>query len=507
MVSEQSDSFGTLLRRYRTGAGLTQEGLAGRSGLGVRTIAYLEADRGGTPRAETVRLLAGALDLSPQERTHFLAWARVEEEALPAIRSAPAEPVLHPLIGRDAVLERLDAVLRGEGPPVFLLASEPGIGKTRLLRETARRAVGAGWTVLTGGSRRQGGEAPYAPLLDALQQHLAGSDPRSLRRSLTGCAWLVRLLPELAPVLEPLPPGHIPPEHERRLMVDAIARLLRNVAGPAGTLLLLDDLQWAGPDALDLLEALVRHPVAPVRIVGAYRDTDVEPADRLPLLVGDLARSGLVAHQPLTRLDAGEAAALLDALLGGMPPDDPETVRRVLERADGTPFFLVSYAQSLTSGGAETVPWDLAASIRQRIALAGEAAEVLGIGALVGRRVPRSLLLAVAREPEEMLAGLEVACRARLLLEEGPDAYVFAHDVIREVIEEDLGAGRRAFLHARIAEALERAPAPASSDVLAFHWTRAAAPDKAAAYLEAAGDQAYAQYAYTAAERSYRAAS
>src|SRR5579884_1574750 len=338
MVSEQSDSFGTLLRRYRTGAGLTQEGLAGRSGLGVRTIAYLEADRGGTPRAETVRLLAGALDLSPQERTHFLAWARVEEEALPAIRSAPAEPVLHPLIGRDAVLERLDAVLRGEGPPVFLLASEPGIGKTRLLRETARRAVGAGWTVLTGGSRRQGGEAPYAPLLDALQQHLAGSDPRSLRRSLTGCAWLVRLLPELAPVLEPLPPGHIPPEHERRLMVDAIARLLRHVAGPAGTLLLLDDLQWAGPDALDLLVALLcSSPVPALRLIGAYRDNEAASEAPLRGLVADLARAALVQVHPLGPLSETHAEELLASLMA----DDAQQrlLPAIARRAGGVPLF------------------------------------------------------------------------------------------------------------------------------------------------------------------------
>jgi hypothetical protein len=64
---------------------------------------------------------------------------------------------------------------------------------------------------------------------------------------LRGCAWLVRLLPELAGgPIEPLPPWTVSPEQERRLMVGAVERFLANVAGPAGTLLVLDDLQWAG---------------------------------------------------------------------------------------------------------------------------------------------------------------------------------------------------------------------------------------------------------------------
>jgi predicted ATPase len=51
------------------------------------------------------------------------------------------------------------------------------------------------------------------------------------------------------------------------------------MAGPAGTLLILDDLQWAGPDALDLIHVLAQGLSARIRIVGAYRDTDVLSSD------------------------------------------------------------------------------------------------------------------------------------------------------------------------------------------------------------------------------------
>ena len=81
-------------------------------------------------------------------------------------------------------------------------------------------------------------------------------------------------------------------------MFRAVGRYLANVAGPAGTLLVLDDLQWAGPDALDLLATLA-HTAAGVRIVGAYRDTEVRPADPLGLLLADLAQARRVHHHAL----------------------------------------------------------------------------------------------------------------------------------------------------------------------------------------------------------------
>src|SRR5207247_2129010 len=124
-------------------------------------------------------------------------------------------------------------------------------GKTRLLQEAARRAPGHGWRVLQGGCQRRGGQEPYAPLLGTLKRHIQGQAPVHLRTDLRGCAWLVRLLPELAEgPIEPLPGWTLAPEHERRLMFKAVARFLANVAGPAGTPLGLDDLQWAGADAL-----------------------------------------------------------------------------------------------------------------------------------------------------------------------------------------------------------------------------------------------------------------
>ena len=91
--------------------------------------------------------------------------------------------------------------------------------------------------VLEGGCQQRGGQEPYAPFLSTFQRHLQSQRPGQLREELRGCAWLVRLLPELAGgPIEPLPAATVPPEHERRLVFAAVARFLTNVGWAGGHL-------------------------------------------------------------------------------------------------------------------------------------------------------------------------------------------------------------------------------------------------------------------------------
>jgi tetratricopeptide (TPR) repeat protein/transcriptional regulator with XRE-family HTH domain len=511
MEAVQCVAFGTLLRRYRIAAGLTQEELAERAGLSGRTIGDMERGVVHAPRKDTVALLAAALALDPQNRAAFAEAARRPDAPAPAVPIS-AGTSTPPFVGRAGELALLERHLAGEGPPVLLLAGEPGIGKTRLLHAAVPPALVQALRVLEGGCQRRGGHAPYAPLLDALQRHIRSRRPAQLRGDLRDCAWLVRLLPELADgPIAPLPAWTLSPEQERRLMVAAVVRFLGNVAGPAGTLLVLDDLQWASPDALDLLGTLAQSAgEVPLRVLGAYRDTEVQPHDPLSILLADLAHAGLAARRLLAPLDREDAAHLLDDLLADVAYADTARRERMLERAGGVPFYLVSCAQGLRQGvgdvAPDAVPWDVAQGIRQRVAaLPAVTRDVLGVAAVVGRTVPPAVLVAASGQAEqEALAALDAACRARLLVEQGTDGYQFAHDVIREVIEADLGVARRVVLHRHIAETLERSPAAPSVEVLAYHYARSDAEDKALLYLEQAGDQALAAYANAAAEAYYR---
>lgn len=513
MTTEHARDFGSLLRRHRRAAGLTQEALAAQAGLSTRGIQDLERGVSRTPRSTTVGLLVEALGLTEEEEAELTLFAAgpTPPSDGPVHARANLPSSLVPLVGRRAEIAILEQFLGGKcgaagAVPLLLLAGEPGIGKTRLLQAAVQRAVRHGWTVLVGGCHRHGGQGPYSPLIEALAGYLHSQTSARLAADLEGCTWLVRLLPELSPALEPMPAGTFTPEQERRLLFAAVARVLTNTAGPRGTLLVLDDLQWAGPDALDLLATLVRNSDIPLHVVGGYRDTDVRPGDPLDLLMGDLAQAGLVRRQALGPLSDAEAAALLGDLLVGAANADPAVTGRVLRYAGGTPFFLVSYAQALAAGSRESVPWDLAQGVRQRVALLPEAARaILRVAAIAGRRVTRALLTTVAgQSEEEVLIGLEEACQARLLLEEGDQTYAFGHDVVREVVEADISAARRAVLHRRVARALEEQPTPALADLLAYHYGRSDVPANAVPFLDQAGDQAWAQGAHGAAERHYR---
>jgi transcriptional regulator with XRE-family HTH domain/tetratricopeptide (TPR) repeat protein len=498
-------AFGTLLRRYRIAAGLTQDELAERAGISVRSLGDMERGVVHTPRKDTVTLLATALALAPGERTALEAAARRLGGPVASV-PRPAVPGAPPLVGRAQELALLERHLWGEGPPLVLLAGEPGIGKSRLLHAAIPRAAAQRYCVLHGGCQRRGGHEPYTPILGALQRYRRTRTNTQLRRELAGCAWLVRLLPELTEsAIEPLPAWTLTPAQELRLMVAALVRFLGNVAGPAGTLLVLDDLHWAGPDALDLLAALIQAAAEiPLRVIGAYRDTEARPGDPLGVLLADLAHAELAVQHTVGPLTPAEAGQLLAGLLDDGADAEPLLRQRVVQRAGGVPFFLVSYARGLQAGAGEALPWDLAQGLRQRVAALPVAAqELLGVAALIGRVVPRRLLAAVvARAEDEVLAALAAACAAQLLREEGAAAYQFQHDVAREVVEADLGAARRVALHRRIAEALERAPllgerpGAAPVELLAFHFQRGENWPKALAYLVQAGEKAEASYAH-----------
>src|SRR6516225_7874744 len=190
---------GQLLQHYRVLAGLTQEELAERAGYSANYIGKLEQDQRELPAAAADRL-AGVLGLADQER----AALRAARERRRDGRELPARM----LAGRDAEMAQIRQFLAGAGPPVLLLAGEPGMGKSRLLEEAAARGAGGGWSVARGGCLRRAQDA-YAPLSgaldDALQRLPAGQRAEALRQA----GQVDLLLPELA-----LPGGPAPGEGE-----------------------------------------------------------------------------------------------------------------------------------------------------------------------------------------------------------------------------------------------------------------------------------------------------
>ncbi len=145
-----ASAFGSLLRRHRLAARLTQEELAERSGLSVRAIANAESGRTGRPHRNSVRLLAKALGLAEQQRAELAASARGHWDAAdvpdaPVPRQLPA--AVRCFTGRHLELATMTELARrptGAQSPVLITAigGTAGVGKTALAIQWAHRVAG-----------------------------------------------------------------------------------------------------------------------------------------------------------------------------------------------------------------------------------------------------------------------------------------------------------------------------------------------------------------------------
>jgi transcriptional regulator with XRE-family HTH domain len=467
-VTMNQPNLGQLVRDLRRAAGLTQEDLAARAGLSTRAISDLERGVNHSPRQTTVQLLAAALGLSDREREHFDAVARSHAENFANTATVPlaarewvgprlpGAAASTPLIGRVRELATLEQHLAGEGPPLLLIAGEPGMGKTRVLQEAAALGTRFGFNVLRGTVLSAGDPDSLDPIADALRHALQGRSPVLMRRDLQGCAPLVHILPELGSSgyagVESAPEGMNP-----AVAASAVMRFVANTAGPAGTVLTLDNLHDAAAPTLALLVRLVRSSSdLPVRIVAAYRNGHCTGSDPLSSVLGRLAHEQLTRHLELSRLSTREAADLLTAAaIQRGQPIDPWPAR-ALHDSGGVPFYLLAWAEHLDLARQQhahaAVPWPIQQSVRFRMD-AGPASvrHVLEVLAALGGRARHTVLRdVVGLPPQDLQASLEW-CSGERLIEEEDQSYAFAYGVVRTAVDSDLNLTRRQAIHRRMA--------------------------------------------------------
>lgn len=445
-----------------------------------------------------------------------------------------------PLVGRQQELaliaQRMDQAAAGHGQ-VLGITGEAGMGKSRLVAETARLADGRGWLRYGCECSSYGTNTSYhawhaiwwhffeldaswplAEQVEYMRQQLEQIDPTLAPR-----------LPLLGAVLNlPIPDNDLTASFDAKLRKSSLEALLvdclRARSQRAPVLLISENCQWLDPLSYDLLEVVARAIVnMPVLLLLAYREPQLAylQAPRI---------SGLdhYAGCELTPFAPEETEALiahkLSRAYGTTVLVPPEVVKRITERAGGNPFFIDELLTYLQAQGIDPqdrqalarldLPTSLQSLILSRLDQLADSQRITAkVASVIGRSFEAATVwgyypqLGDEEMVREYLRSLE---RVDLTFREAtePDLiYAFRQILTQEVSYESLPFATRAALHEQLAQFIERSFAHQLDqhlDRLAYHYGASQNEAKKREYLLKAARRAQQVYANAAAIDYYR---
>src|SRR6266545_3605669 len=387
-----------------------------------------------------------------------------------------------PFVGRESELELLENTLartiRDRRPHVFTVYGEPGVGKSRLLREFLAGVEGA--TILAGRALPYGEGITYWPLAEMVKAAagITDDDPmETAKQKLIECCGdeaIAELLGLASGVMEAVEGERGQPE-----IAWAAREFVDELADVQPLILVFEDIHWAEEPLLELIDHLaqwVRERALLILCLARPELLDVRPG-----WGGGRVRSTAIELEPLAR---DESEALAEALLS--EHDVPEKVRaRLLDKTEGNPLFVEETVRMMLeeeADGDDRIPDTLQALIGARIDRlpAGEKI-VLQRGSVIGRVFWADAISHLSPEYdaddlEDMLDDLllrDLVTREERSTITGESAYRFKHVLIREVAYGGLSKSSRAEYHTRFAEWLRQKADKELLEIRAYHLDQA----------------------------------
>ena len=410
-------------------------------------------------------------------------------------------------VGRDEELAALSGALemlkQGRGS-AWLIGGESGVGKSRLIDEARTAALVAGVRVARGQAVIEASR-PFHVWNAVLHMLCLDPVPTDEEASI-----LRDLIPDIESLIGrpvvPAPPAA--PQVARARVFGAIEALIRRQT--RRLLVILEDLQWAGSESIELLGRVAKlADRLPILFVAAYRD------DERPELHSVL--SGLHSIT-LGRLAADSIARLSESMLGPTG-SQPAVVEYLHRETEGNVFFLIEVVRALAeeAGRLDGIgTHDLRSGVftggierivgRRLEKVPAWARPLLDLAATAGRQFDPAVLACFAAP--EVVADWLIACANATVLIARDGGWWFAHDKLREHLLRNIAVDRRPLLHLQIAQAIEATYGSARDKVgaLAEHFARGGVHEKAHRYCICAGDDAAALNSPIEARRHFGAA-
>jgi class 3 adenylate cyclase len=440
-------------------ARLEQTASANEILLGEGTYRLVE----GSVRAEALEPLA------VKGRTAKVkAWRLVELCAEEPVASRP----LTPFVGRKRQLDELLEVLAGtrdeQACRLCTVVGPAGIGKSRLARELIAE-VGQSTTVAVGRCLSYGEGITYHALIEIVKQ-LAGDDPGGRIAELIELDEEADLVARRLRAAVGLSEETAPAEET----FWAVRRLFEAVACERPLIVVFEDVHWAEPMLLDLLDYIVGFSAeAPIFVLCLARP---ELLETHPSWAAPHANRSLVVLEALSETDARE----LVGALGSDELDSDGTIR-IVQTAEGNPLFLEQLvAAQVERGETDTLPPSVQAVLAARIAsLDPGERTVLEHAAVEGRNFRWNSLSALLREADQEAVGQHLMALVRRQLIQpdrsalaGEDAFRFSHVLIQEAAYDGLSKELCAELHERLAGLLGAGPG-SEDEIVGYHFEQA----------------------------------
>src|SRR6266536_1022490 len=453
--------------------------------------------------AARLQQAAGPGEILIGESAHRLTQGRIEtadagplelrgfRRPIPAYRAVaaidgptPTPTVSAAFVGREEELELLENTLsrtiRTQRPHVFTVYGEPGVGKSRLIREFLAGVEGT--TILSGRALPYGEGITYWPLAEMVKAAagITDDDPmETAKQKLIECCGdeaIAELLGLASGVMEAVEGERGQPE-----IAWAAREFVDELADVQPLVMVFEDIHWAEEPLLELIDHLaqwVRERALLILCLARPELLDVRPG-----WGGGRIRSTAIELEPLGR---EESEQLAKALLEEHQVSD-HVRERLLDKTEGNPLFVEETVRMLVEEGAdggERIPDSLQAMIGARIDRlpAGEKV-LLQRGAVIGRTFWAGAIDHLSPEYdldelEDMLDDLllrDFLSREERSTITGESAYRFKHVLIREVAYGGLSKSGRAEYHTRFAEWLREKADKELLEIRAYHLDHACA--------------------------------